>query len=216
MARFHLFNRLPAELRFQIWEDAIDNELQPVLTVRIATVGWLLTSIPTPPGGLLTSRESRNTALKHSGMRSFRIGSAKHSRRIYFNPSITILEVELVTSNKYGKTTRSYKVNPEEKVTWKKLERLLQGALHATEHMHILRLDLREKLYDLWDTSSDMGHGSEPVFDKLVNLKIVSEGMISFHAINRTKTRWCGIQHGSSIWCGSGGCISFLICIAPG
>lgn len=188
MATFHLFNRLPAELRFQIWEDAIDNELQPVLTVRITTVGWLLTSFPTLPGVFLASRESRNIALKHSGMRSFRIGPAKHPRRIYFNPRITILEVELVTFNKYGRPTRSYKADPEE-ITWKKLEMLLQGALHATEHLHILRLDLRERLYNLWDTSSGMRHDSEPVFDKLVNLKIVSEGVIAVHAINNMKLR---------------------------
>jgi hypothetical protein len=147
-------------------------------------------------------------ALKHSGMHSFRIGSAKHPRRTYFNPRITILEVELVTSNKYGKTTRSYEVDPEEN-TWKKLRRLLQGVLHAAEHLHILRRNLRERLYNLWDIGPGMGHGLEPVFDKLVNLKIVSEGMISVHVINNKKLRWCEIQHRSSMWCSSGGCIPF-------
>jgi hypothetical protein len=59
-------------------------------------------------------------------MHSFHISLAKHLRRTHFNLKITILEVELVTSKKYSKGTRSYKANPEE-IIWKKFGRLFQG-----------------------------------------------------------------------------------------
>ncbi|KAF2786772.1 hypothetical protein K505DRAFT_330113 [Melanomma pulvis-pyrius CBS 109.77] len=134
-ATFHPFPRLPTELRLQIWESSIENQIQqPVITVRVAAKGWRLTRVPPPPGVLYTNRESRNATLKNPSLRSFRIGPDSSPAYIHFSPQTTILELEIATDDEHSKCH-----DADQCITWRRIEDVLRDALSATETLHLRR-----------------------------------------------------------------------------
>lgn len=53
---FHLFPRLPAELRLQVWEQSLDYEREVDITVRVEFVRDLSARIVFTPGTLASAR----------------------------------------------------------------------------------------------------------------------------------------------------------------
>ncbi|KAF2712751.1 hypothetical protein K504DRAFT_531801 [Pleomassaria siparia CBS 279.74] len=201
MATFHPFRLLPMELRLNIWECAIEEEMYDAsVTIHVDKRTWDITALPKTPAVFYATRESRNSTLRYSGIRSYRIGC--ENAHIYFNPKHTVLEIAFTASQEPRKLRWLYEQYQRyiEEITWSKIAEVLGNAIYATEHLHLLHINGRDNSpsYVSYPTPTT---GCDPLLSQLPNLKFVSEGLDSVRAINKGNLRWCEDTHETGMRC---------------
>lgn len=149
---FHQFPKLPAELRFAIWEFAIDAypprvKVNVCITRRTTTVHWPRDT----PAVFVATRESRRITRKRTTRRSFQVDNFRDLNKdstgidpwntrcsgldthcIWFDPSIMVLEVRIRTDR--SRDAARISRQPRD---WRAILDAVGEPLLVAQHVHV-------------------------------------------------------------------------------
>lgn len=98
MGTFHPFLRLPAELRYRVWELTVEPQTVDVrVTYQSHPVSsparyWLVSSTPVP-APLQTCREARNHGLYEKAFSEINMSNGEESRYVWVNFDIDVIDI---------------------------------------------------------------------------------------------------------------------------